>query len=461
MSAAKREKYNNYKAVIELLKSNRVLTPEGLRPACIAFESGRIVSVLDYATSNADGDRIHDVGNHCVLPGLVDSHVHVNEPGRTEWEGFESATKAAAAGGCTCIIDMPLNSIPATTNVGALREKQNAAKTKSFVDYAFWGGVVPGNAGDLLSLAESGVRGFKCFLSDSGVPEFHSVTESDLHQAMPIIASTGFPLLVHAESASCLRRAQSKLGSEHVDWGDYSSYLRSHPPEAEVEAVEMMIRLSRQYGCRVHIVHVSAGEVLPVLRRAKSEGVRITAETCPHYLHFAAEQIPPRATTFKCAPPIRDSANRELLWDALVDGTLDLIATDHSPCTRELKQGDFATAWGGISSLSIALSAVWSGAQRRGIPLECLSRWMSANTATLAGFSERKGELAAGRDADFVVFDPERSLEVRPEQLFFRHACSPYVGQQLLGEIKGVFVRGKRVFRNGKFPVHPFGERLQ
>jgi allantoinase len=353
---------------------------------------------------------------------------------------------------------MPLNSIPATTTLEALKLKRNAAEGRCLVDYAFWGGVVPGNFREIKPLAESGVRGFKCFFSDSGVPEFVRVSEADLHLAMPIIAETGLPLLVHAESPIVLDAAGS--GLEEADWSAYATYLASRPAQAEVDAIETMISLCRKYKCQTHIVHVSAAEALPLIKQAKLDGLPITAETCPHYLYFAAEDIQPGATHFKCAPPIRDKRNREQLWEALADGTLDLIATDHSPCPPQLKSGDFGAAWGGISSLSLALPIVHTAARQRGFGLEDVCRWMSSHPAKLAGFDRKKGAIAAGNDADLVVFDPDTSFEVTADRLHFRHACSPYIGEMLVGEVKQVFVRGNRVFDNGEFATHRLGREV-
>jgi allantoinase len=449
--------------VIEILKSQRVLTSDGLRPACIQFRDGRIFSIGSYETFAEDESRVLDVGNYYVLPGLVDSHVHVNEPGRTHWEGFATATAAAAAGGCTCIIDMPLNSIPATTTVEALRCKREAASKQCLVDYGFWGGVVPGNSGEIFPLAKNGVCGFKCFLAESGVDEFTRVSESDLHVAMPFIAETGLPLLVHAEVPGPLLAAQKQVQNEDADWRQYPAYLRSRPAQAEVDAVELMIRLCRKYSCRVHIVHVSSAEVLPLLKQARSEGLPITAETCPHYLYFAAEGVPIGATQFKCAPPIRDDKNRELLWDGLASGVLDFIATDHSPCPPEMKKmesGNFNDAWGGIASLSVALPVIWSAARRRGFEIADVCRWMSTNPARLAGFEAHKGQIAVRGDADFVVFDPDGSVQVTADRLHFRHALSPYLGEQLRGEVRQVFVRGCCVYDQGRLASERAGREV-
>ena len=404
----------------------------------------------------ADADVI-DTGESYLLPGIVDSHVHVNEPGRTSWEGFRTATNAAAAGGCTCIIDMPLNAIPATTDVSALERKRECAGGQCLVDYGFWGGLVPGNAKNLHALAKHGVRGFKCFLVDSGVPEFPCVAEADLHLAMAAIAQTGLPLLVHAELPEPLISAQRQLDANGSDWSAYPTYLKSRPCQAEVQAVELMIRLCRRYRCRVHIVHVSAAEVLPLLDQARNEGLPITAETCPHYLYFAAESIGSNETQFKCAPPIREATNREKVWQGLEDGTLDLVATDHSPCIPELKRGDFKTAWGGIASLSLALPVTWTVARRRGFTIEDLVKWMSLRPAQLAGIDATKGRIAEGYDADFVVFDPDETWAVTADRLHFRSPVSPYMAEQLTGSVRQVFVRGYCVFRDGIFPCERLG----
>ena len=440
-----------------------MLTANGLKPASVVFEEGHILSVDAYDSTTIEGASLSDVGDLYVLPGLVDTHVHVNEPGRAHWEGFLTATNAAAGGGCTCIVDMPLNSIPATTTVEALRSKRAAAQGKCLIDYAFWGGVVPGNAHELFALAKAGVRGFKCFLADSGVEEFTRVNETDMDLAMPIIAKTGLPLLVHAELPEPLITAQHQLRNSAADWTLHDTHLRSRPPQAEVEAVKLMIRLCRKHRCRVHIVHVSSAEVLRYLQEARSEGLPITAETCPHYPHFAAEEIPARATQLKCAPPIREANNRELLWQGLAGETLDLIATDHSPCPPELKQletGEFSSAWGGIASLSIALPVIWTQARKRGFEIADVCRWMCEQPACLAGLESRKGHLAAGHDADFVVFDPEARFAVTPDRLHFRHPVSPYIGEELYGEVRQVFLRGRPIFDSGQFASERLGREM-
>ena len=436
----------------QVIRSERVVTPDGVKAASVTFERGRITSVEFHGAS--EGPEVLDVGSCYVLPGLIDTHVHFNEPGRTDWEGFATGTAAAAAGGCTCVVEMPLNAIPATTSVEALDLKREAAKDQCVIDCVLWGGVVPGNQNELEPLARSGVCGFKCFLVDSGVNEFPCVKEADLELAMPIVAGTGLPLLVHAELPGPIDRAMEELKSRHADWSRYATYVRSRPPAAELEAIELIIRLSQKHRCRVHIVHLSSAEALPMLAEARAGGVPITVETCPHYLYFASEGVPDGATQFKCTPPIREAANRELLWDGLREGTIDLIASDHSPCPIELKnlgRGDFLTAWGGIASLSLTLPVVWTAARERGFTMEDVVRWMCGNTAMLAGLGKRKGKIAPGYDADLVVFDADARFRVTAERLYFRHKVSPYAGELLTGEVKQTFVRGGRVFDEGRF----------
>jgi allantoinase len=403
----------------------------------------------------------YDVGDHMLLPGLVDVHAHLNEPGRTEWEGFETGTKAAAAGGYTTVVDMPLNCIPSTTTVSALAGKREAAAGKSSIDYAFWAGVVPGNAGYLHALAQAGVRGFKCFLIHPGTDEFAMVTEEDLQEAMPVIAETGLPLLVHAELPQSVAEAAKEL--EESDWRAYQTYLQSRPECAELQAIRLVIRLSRATGCRVHIVHLSAAAALADLEAARQDGLPITVETCPHYLYFSAEAIPDGATQFKCAPPIRSALNQARLWEALRVGQIDMIATDHSPCPLELKclaEGDFRRAWGGISSLSMSLPAVWTAARERGFHMTDVVRWMTEQPAKLAGFAGRKGRIAPGYDADLVVFDPDAEFVVTEEDLHFRHPCSPYLGEPLKGKVQSTLLRGEVVYQRGTFSRTAIGTEL-
>jgi allantoinase len=394
------------------------------------------------------------------MPGLVDTHVHTNEPGRTEWEGFRAATRAAAAGGVTTLIDMPLNSIPATSTVAGLRAKREAAAGQCWVDVGFWGGLVPGNNVEIGPLLAAGARGFKCFLVPSGVEEFPHVSEHDLRKALPELAARGAVLLVHAELPGPLEAAGADAS---IDPRSYAAYLRSRPPEAEVEAIRLLIRLCREFGARIHIVHLSAAEALPLLREARANGLPITVESCPHYLHFAAEEIPDGATQYKCAPPIRERANRERLWEALAEGLIDLVVSDHSPCPPALKAldlGDFERAWGGISSLQLGLSLVWRGARERGYPPERLAEWMSRAPARLARLDHRKGAIAVGRDADLVVWSPETDFVVEPAALHHRHKLTPYAGARLPGVVEMTFLRGEKIYDRGEFRTGPSGRIL-
>jgi allantoinase len=437
--------------------ARQVVTPEGIRPAAILVEGEHIRAVvsLDQVPS---GCEVHDFGDAVILPGLVDSHVHINEPGRTEWEGFETATRAAAAGGYTLVVDMPLNCLPATATVAALEAKRAAAQGKCWIDWAAWGGVVHDNQVHVEGLAGAGVPGFKCFLVDPGIDGFTMVTEPQLRQALPHVARTGLPLLVHAELPGPIDRATAGLGD--ADWSCYATYLQSRPDEAELEAIRLMLSLCREYGFRLHIVHLSTSQALPELRAARSEGLPVSVETCPHYLHLSAEMIADGMTLRKCAPPIRSRENCEKLWQGLGDGTIDLVVTDHSPCPpamKRLAEGSFRTAWGGIASLSVALPLMWTEARRRGFTLLDLVRWMAEAPARLAGCDTRKGRIAAGYDADFVVFDPEREFVVSEDRLHYRHRVSPYLGETLRGVVKATYLRGSPVFAEGEFRGEPRG----
>jgi allantoinase len=422
-----------------IVRGKRVLA--GLEPpreAAILIRDGKIVDVV--APGEAPPDvQVIDAGDDVVMPALVDTHAHINEPGRTDWEGFETATRACAAGGITTVVDMPLNSIPATTTLAALHEKARSADGHCKVDYAFWGGVVPGNARELKPMIEAGVVGFKCFLIDSGVAEFKHVGERELREAMPILARAGVPLIVHAELEG---PAPRDAGDERK----YQGYLSSRPRSWENEAIRMMIRLCRETGCRTHIVHLSSSDAVAEIAAARAEGLPFTAETCPHYLTFTSEEIPDGATPFKCAPPIREKENREKLWDAVRAGHIEFIVSDHSPCTPALKlmeHGDFAHAWGGISSLQLGLSIVWTGMRVRGFTLTDLTRLMCDATARFAGLDDRKGQIARGRDADLVIWAPEETFRVEPSMLEHRHKVTPYAGQTLAGVVKMTLLRGK------------------
>lgn len=443
-----------------VLRARRVVLPDGVRPASVHVAGGRIAAVAGF-DEVPEGVPLADAGGAVLLPGLVDTHVHANEPGRTEWEGFASATRAAAAGGVATLVEMPLNSIPATTSVAGLRAKREAAAGRCAVDVGFWGGVVPGNAAELRPLWEAGVLGFKCFLAPSGVDEFGHVGEAELRAAMPVLAELGAPLLAHAESPAALERAAAAAGGG--DRRAYATYLRSRPPEAETEAVELLVRLCREFGTRVHVVHLASAAPLPLLRRARAEGLPVTVETCPHYLHFAAEEVPDGATEHKCAPPIRGRAEREALWEALAAGDIDLVASDHSPCPPAMKRrdaGDWLEAWGGIASLQLGLAVTWTGARARGMGPERLAEWMSAAPARLAGLEARKGAIAPGRDADLVVWDPDGETRVEPGTLHHRHPLTPYAGGVFAGAVRATYVRGTCVYDRGRFLPEPAGHIL-
>ncbi len=431
-------------------------TPDGVGPGSIHVRAGRIVAVTP-GEAAAGTVSVVDVGDRAVLPGLIDTHVHINEPGRTEWEGFASATSAAASGGVTTLVDMPLNSIPPTTSAEAFGRKLEAAAGRCRVHVGFWGGLVPGGAGEIAHLASAGVFGFKCFLADSGVPEFAPIAAGELGVAMREIARLDGLLIVHAELA----------GSIESGWPGrpdaYAGYLGSRPRAAENEAVRQLVLLCRGTGARVHILHLSSAEALEPLERARTEGLPITAETCPHYLALVAEEILDGATEFKCAPPIREKENRERLWQGLGAGVIDMVVSDHSPSPPELKRrdtGDFAQAWGGISSLGLALSVVWTEARRRGHSLSDLSRWMSSAPARLSRLESCKGSIAAGQDADLVVFDPEAEWTVAPESLRHRHKLSPYAGRRLSGVVEATYLKGEKIWEKGRDIGGPSGELL-
>jgi allantoinase len=413
------------------------------------------------------GVALRDFGELVLLPGLVDSHVHINEPGRTEWEGFWTATQAAAAGGVTTLVDMPLNCVPETTDVKALEAKRAAANGKTWVDWAAWGGVVRGNSEALPALAAAGIPGFKCFLIHSGIDGFAWVDEAELRLALPRLKAAGLPLLAHAETAGPVAAATQALDSAGADWRKHSAYLASRPDDAEIEAIALLIRLAEEFATPIHIVHLSSAKALPMLADARSRGVPVTVETCVQYLWFAAEEIPDGATEFKCAPPIRNKANREALWAALEEGSIDMVATDHSPCPPAMKrreQGRWDLAWGGIASLGLALPVMWTALERRGTGLktgmERLGKWMGAGTARLAGLTGRKGALESGADADFVVFDPDAAWTVAPEHLHFRHKLSPYMGAKLHGRVVETWLHGQQVFSAAGFMGQPRGKEL-
>ena len=436
-----------------VLRSTRVITPEGTRPATVTVAGGTITAVGPHDAPVASGARLEDLGDDVLLPGLVDTHVHVNDPGRTEWEGFWNATRAAAAGGITTIVDMPLNSLPPTTTVGHLRVKQETAADKAHVDVGFWGGALPGNVKDLRPLHEAGVFGFKAFLSPSGVEEFPHLDQEQLARSLAEIAAFDGLLIVHAEDPHHLAAAPQQGGPRYAD------FLASRPRDAEDTAIAHLVAQAKRFGARVHILHLSSADALPLIAEARAEGVRVTVETCPHYLTLTAEEVPDGASEFKCCPPIREAANQDLLWRALADGTIDCVVTDHSPSTADLKTDDFATAWGGISGLQLSLSAVWTEARRRGHTLEDVVRWMSERTARLAGLDDRKGAIAPGRDADFAVLAPDETFTVDPAALQHRNRVTAYAGRTLYGVVRSTWLRGRRIVADGEFTA-PQGRLL-
>ncbi|MER7404897.1 allantoinase AllB [Streptomyces sp. NPDC000070] len=436
-----------------VLRSTRVITPEGTRAASVAVTAGTITAVLPYDAPVPETARLEDLGDHVLLPGLVDTHVHVNDPGRTEWEGFWTATRAAAAGGITTLVDMPLNSLPPTTTVAHLRTKQRVAADKAHIDVGFWGGALPDNVKDLRPLHEAGVFGFKAFLSPSGVDEFPHLDRDSLARAMAEIAAFDGLLIVHAEDPHLLAAAPQQPGPRYAD------FLASRPRDAEDSAIARLIREAKALHARVHVLHLSSSDALPMIAEARAEGVRLTVETCPHYLTLTAEEVPDGASEFKCCPPIREAANQDLLWQALADGTIDCVVTDHSPSTADLKTDDFATAWGGISGLQLSLAAVWTEARRRGHGLEDVVRWMSTRTSELVGLDDRKGAIAAGRDADFAVLAPDETFTVDPASLQHRNHVTAYAGRTLYGVVKSTWLRGQRIVADGEF-TEPKGRLL-
>ncbi|MDI6101508.1 allantoinase AllB [Actinoplanes sp. NEAU-A12] len=418
-----------------VVRSRRVTTPDGEGPAAVLVEGGKITAVLAYDAVAPAAEDV-DLGDTALLPGLVDTHVHVNEPGRTEWEGFATATRAAAAGGVTTIIDMPLNSLPPTVTMEALKIKRAAANGQCHVDVGFWGGAIPGNAADLPALHNGGVFGFKAFLADSGVPEFPPVDAGQLAAAMEAADAL---FVIHAEDPDHLRDAASSAA--------YADFLASRPQDAEHAAVATAIAVARAAGRRVHILHLSAASALPLIARARADGVRVTAETCPHYLTLDAAAIPDGATEFKCCPPIRDTANADKLWEALADGLITCVVSDHSPCTPDLKRqdtGDFAAAWGGIASVQLGLPVIWTAARDRGHTLADVVKWMALRPADLVGL-RNKGRITVGADADLVAFEPDEEFVVDAHALHHRNPVTPYAGKRLHGVVRTTWLRGRRV----------------
>lgn len=440
-------------AVDLVVRGERVFTPVGERPAAVHIDRARgtIVAVTDPEAAPV-GVEVIDAGPMCLLPGLVDTHVHINDPGRTDWEGFETATRAAAAGGVTTLVDMPLNSIPPTTTLEGLRAKVRALEEKALVDVALCGGLVPSNAsGALGELFREGVVAFKCFLAESGVAEFSNVHEAELRAGMKELARIDAPLFVHAELPEPL--SEGEKAAMGLDPRRYATYLASRPRKAEDAAIELVLRLAKETGARAHVVHLSSSDALGLFRRARDQKTNLTVETCPHYLTFAAEEIPDGATEYKCAPPIREQDNREKLWDALREGLVDQVVTDHSPSTAELKcsgSGDFMKAWGGISSLQLGLAAVWTEARARGRSIRDLTEWMSSAPARLAGLQGKKGAIAVGCDADLVIWNPDADFSVDASTLQHRNKITPYHGRKLRGRTLRTILRGETIYEEGQ-----------
>ncbi len=441
------------------LKSKNVIINGAMVAACVEIKGELIHEIYPYE-QQLDCE-IRDLGEHVLMPGLVDSHVHINEPGRTEWEGFNTATQAAAAGGITTLVDMPLNCIPVTTTKTAFEEKLSSVQDKLWVDCGFWGGVIPNNIDDLDALLNAGVLGVKSFLIDSGIEEFPNVVADDIRKAMPILAKHNVPYLIHAE-LDCGGHDNDVIGDK------YQSFLSSRPKKWENDAVALMYQLAQEakalgHDVKVHIVHLSSDEALTSISDAKAEGLQFTAETCPHYLTIVSEAIPDGKTLFKCCPPIREHKNREHLWQAIKDGKISFIVSDHSPCTPQLKHidsGDIEKAWGGISALQFSLPLIWTEAKERGFTLVDLARLMSEETAKFAGLNEIKGQIKVGLHADFLVFDDKASFEITKDMIKHKHKITPYEGRSVTGQIKQTFVRGQQVYSNDEFINKPIGRPL-
>ena len=433
-----------------VIKSNYVVTPYGVKKAFVLVTAGVITDVVSHLPDNVV-TQVIDVGDNFLIPGVIDPHVHINEPGRTDWEGFNTATLAAVAGGVTTVVDMPLNASPVTTTVKAFEEKLAAAKHQLHANCGFWGGIIPGNENEIKGLVEKGVLGFKAFLTHSGIDEFPNVTEADLRKVMPVIAAHGLPLLVHCELSS--GNTDERPGEPAV----YENYLSSRPPLWENNAIALMIRLCAEYHCWVHIVHLSSAGAIAQIAAAKEEGLPLTVETAQHYLYFNAEDIKDGQTQFKCAPPIRERANNDLLWEALEQGIIDFVATDHSPSLPEMKlpeSGDFMKAWGGIASLQFALPVLWTAARKRNLPMEDVVRWLSTNPSWLTGMQLSKGKIEKGYDADLVVFDPDKQFTVTAPIIRHKHKITPYLNEVLYGVVQQTYLGGVKVYDAFEHPVN-------
>lgn len=427
-----------------VIKSSRVITPGGMRKAFVLIKEGKIIDITDELPQGEF--QAEDAGDNVLMPGIVDPHVHINEPGRTEWEGFDTATKAALAGGITSLVEMPLNASPVTTTVEAFKKKINSAKGKIHTNCGFWGGIIPGNEKDIEPLIERGILGFKAFLTHSGIDEFPNVTEADLRKVMQVIAKHNLPLLVHCELSDTAHYSP-------LTTTIYSDYLASRPKKWEDDAIALMIRLCEEYNCRTHIVHLSSSDSLEQITKAKQKGLPLTVETCQHYLYFNAEEIPDGKTEYKCAPPIREKENNEKLWQALKDNIIDFVATDHSPAPPEMKQlesGDFMKAWGGISSIQFSLPALWTAAKKQNCSLNDMAKWLSESSALLPQL-RTKGKIEKGYDADFVVWNPGEKFTVTKDIIHHRHKITPYLNEELYGVVKQTWLKGEKVYDSGKF----------
>ena len=432
--------------------SQRVLTPKGERPAAILIQEEKIMDVVSISEIPSDCP-VEDMKNDVVMPGLVDTHVHINEPGRTDWEGFETATKAAAAGGITTLVDMPLNCIPVTTTVDALNQKIAATKNQLWVDCGFYGGLIPDNLQDIESLADAGVLGFKAFLSHSGIDEFPNINEKYLREALPIFANKGIPVLVHAELENGATQSE--------DHSTYKSFQDSRPKSWENNAVKLLIQLNKEFDARIHIVHLSSADILAEIAQTRNDGYPISVETCPHYLHFSSEHISDGDTRFKCAPPIWESDNKEKLWLGLENGLINFITSDHSPCTAELKNlevGDFEKAWGGISSIQFTLPVIWTECKTRGYSMDQLINWMSKQPAKFIGKDQQKGQISPSFDADLVCWNPDEKYMIQKEAIHHKNKLTPYEGESLYGVVNATFLRGQKVYKNGEFLGDPKGK---
>ena len=447
-----------------VIKSKNVLNNNELRESAVLIQDGIIFDVFEYDFDFTFDSRISDIfdyGELIIMPSIIDTHVHINEPGRTDWEGFESATKAAAAGGITMLVDMPLNSSPVTTTLDSLNQKINSSENKLFVDVGLYGGMIPGNLKELKFLIHKGVFGLKAFMINSGIDEFPFVNEIDIRKVFkhlePLSGIKEIPFLFHAEVISDIIKPNNYSGYS------FKSFLETRPDVMETKAVELLIKLCREFRFRIHIVHLSSSESIDLIKAAKKEGLPLTTETCPHYLYFSSDEIPDNDTRFKCTPPIRNNINKELLWEAVKDGTIDFIVSDHSPCNPELKcmeEGNFEKAWGGISGLQFGLSVIWTEALKRNISIAKVSELMSKNTAEFIGLGNRKGKIQKGFDADIIIFNPDKKFIVKEENIFHKHKITPYSGKELTGVVETTFLRGEKVFDNGKIVSGPLGKLL-